>query len=77
MFRATELGKREKAIKNNRYLDFTLSVIRGRQEREDEAQEHGKQLAEQLMKRKDLNPVGNLIYNMEQSLVLQRAEQLN
>jgi hypothetical protein len=35
LFRATALGKRAKAQKDNRYLDFTLRVIRSRQTNED------------------------------------------
>jgi hypothetical protein len=34
LFRMSKLGKRHKAMKDNRYLDLTLSLIRGRQLRE-------------------------------------------
>lgn len=34
LFRDSALGKREKAQKDNRYLDYTLKVIRARQKRE-------------------------------------------
>jgi hypothetical protein len=53
LFRMSALGKRDKATKDNRYLDLTLGLIRGRQKREakidaDRA-EQGRALAKQLM----------------------------
>lgn len=53
LFRTSELGKREKAVKDNRYLDLTLTLIRSRQAQEledDEASKAAaKQFAEQLV----------------------------
>lgn len=49
IFRCTELGRREKATKNNRYLNFTLEVIRGRQRRESIADMQTRELAASLV----------------------------
>lgn len=45
LFRCTALGTRDKAVKNNRYLDYTLEVIRGRQARESAIDSQTRNLA--------------------------------
>lgn len=45
LFRLSNLAKRPKASKNNRYLDFTLKLIRGRQEREEAIDDFAADLA--------------------------------
>lgn len=57
LFRRSALGQREKAVKNDRYLDYTLRLIRGRQKREDDALSRVQQQADALMERLR-HPVG-------------------
>lgn len=50
LFRCTSLGQREKAQKNDRYLNFTLEVIRGRQSREHAIDDNAREMALALVK---------------------------
>jgi hypothetical protein len=51
MFRATELGQRAKATKNDAYLNRTLRLIRGREAKEEEYQTAGALAAAALLAR--------------------------
>ena len=50
LFRATALGSREKATKNDKYLNFTLELIRGRQAREAVVDARGEEMARALVR---------------------------
>lgn len=84
MFRATVLGQRTKAVKNDVYLKRTLKIIRSRQDKEARTAEHGEQLAKALMdkfsqpppinERADpacvVNEAMSIIQNMNQGVVV-------
>lgn len=48
LFRMSALGKREKANKNNRYLDYCLRIIRSRQALEMQAEDYAKSVAKKI-----------------------------
>jgi hypothetical protein len=49
LFRMSGLGKRDKAVRDNKYLDRTLKLIRGRQATEEAAIAHGNSLVHSLV----------------------------
>lgn len=50
MFRQTNLGVREKATVNDKYLNFTLQLIRGKQKLNQEVQSEGEKQADEVLK---------------------------
>lgn len=56
LFRMSKLGLREKAQKNDRYLNFTLQTIRGRQQREEKADSAARKMSEELVARLTATP---------------------
>lgn len=59
LFRFSELGKREKATKNDRHLNLMLEVIRSRQQREAIMDAHGEQLAKALIRQMQSSTPGD------------------
>lgn len=51
IFRCTTLGQRAKATKNDRYLNYTLELIRSRQAREAVISEDGKRQAQEFIRK--------------------------
>lgn len=49
LFRLSKLAQRPKAMKNNRYLNFTLTIIRSRQAADDVVDEHAEMLSKTLL----------------------------
>lgn len=49
LFRATALGQRTKATKNDRYLNYTLELIRGRQARDSIVDQEAAEMARRLV----------------------------
>lgn len=50
LFRCTALGQRSKAVKNDKYLNYTLEVIRHRQKKQTAIDETGRQMAASLVR---------------------------
>ncbi len=53
MFRQTGLGQREKATRDDKYINYTLKQIRSRQAREDASLEKGSVIADAIVKNEE------------------------
>lgn len=71
MFRASELGKRDKAVKNDVYLNRTIGGIRARQQREAASVDHGAAQAQNILNNvraeSEQVQVHSLVANMQAS----------
>lgn len=65
LFRMSELGKREKAVKNDRYLNYTLRLIRHRQANEETNQQdlaNAMQLKAKTLEQAEHVPLSSALY---------------
>ena len=74
MFRCTALGQREKATKNDRYLNYTLEVIRHRQQKQSIIDETGRLAAENLVRSLQSTDYADVAAAKVASKVVQKAE---
>lgn len=70
IFRCSQLGQRDKATKDDKYLDYALKVIRSRQHKESLSVEIQDKMVSDLLKRLNTNTNSNQFLHSEQNVSL-------